>query len=288
MLKELGLFIGWDCGINDEATFFNRRNEKILSICGGGWDNPNVIDKLLGKPEIRKKVVDLLSEDISSLHALFYLGPKFYLKYRAITNIKMPWGWKDPRNIITLPLWLEIFPSAKIIHIFRNGIDVARSLVRRDEVSITGVLKNENYVDRQVKLFKKKGFLRYNLTKLYYSSDKLDPLRKYQMLRLYSFMTFEAGFELWCSYMQRITDSLDSLQNKVINIKYEDFILHPQEHLQRLTRFCSLKINERQIKEIAAYVKSDRRYAYRNDPELINVYQVLEDNHWMCKLGYNR
>lgn len=287
MLKELGLFIGWDCGINDEATFFNRRNEKILSVCGGGWDNPNVIDKLLGRPELRKKVVDLLSEDISSFHAFLYLGPKFYLRYRAITKLNMPWGWKDPRNIITLPLWLEIFPSARIIHIYRNGIDVANSLARRDEVSITRVLKNESYVDRQVKLFKKKGLLRYNLTKLYYSSDKLDPLRKFNMLRLYSFMTLEAGFDLWCSYMQRISNFLDSLQNKVINIKYEDFILDPQKHLQRLAGFCSLPIDEHQIKAVAAYIKPDRSYAYRNDSELLNVYESLEDNYWMRKLGYN-
>ncbi|MBW1793701.1 MAG: sulfotransferase [Deltaproteobacteria bacterium] len=41
------------------------------------------------------------------------------------------WGWKDPRTTLTLPLWLKLFPKARIIHVIRNGIDSALSLWRR-------------------------------------------------------------------------------------------------------------------------------------------------------------
>jgi hypothetical protein len=45
----------------------------------------------------------------------------------------MAWGWKDPRNSITLPVWLKLFPDARVIHIVRNGVDVAESLYRRQQ-----------------------------------------------------------------------------------------------------------------------------------------------------------
>ena len=106
------------------------------------------------------------------------------------------------------------------------------------------------------------------------------------MLRQYSFVTLETGFKLWCSYMQRASNSLDSLKNKVIQVKYEDFILHPQEHLLRLSRFCDLPEDEHRVKEVEANVMPDRRYAYRNNSELLNAYEYFKDNYWMRKLGY--
>jgi hypothetical protein len=41
------------------------------------------------------------------------------------------WGWKDPRNTLTLGLWLRVFPDARVVHVVRHGIDVALSLERR-------------------------------------------------------------------------------------------------------------------------------------------------------------
>ncbi len=41
------------------------------------------------------------------------------------------WGIKDPRLCVLLPLYLDIFPDAKVVHIRRNPDDVAASLCRR-------------------------------------------------------------------------------------------------------------------------------------------------------------
>jgi hypothetical protein len=43
-----------------------------------------------------------------------------------------PWGIKDPRLCILLPLYLAIFPEARVIHIRRNDDDVAASLHERE------------------------------------------------------------------------------------------------------------------------------------------------------------
>lgn len=37
------------------------------------------------------------------------------------------WGFKDPRTIFTAGIFLEEFPHAVILHIIRNGLDVAES-----------------------------------------------------------------------------------------------------------------------------------------------------------------
>lgn len=43
------------------------------------------------------------------------------------------WGWKDPRNTITLAEWLRRFPQAKVIHIVRDQQAVANSIFKRHQ-----------------------------------------------------------------------------------------------------------------------------------------------------------
>jgi hypothetical protein len=41
------------------------------------------------------------------------------------------WGFKDPSTTLTLPVWLELFPGARVLHMVRNGIGSALSLSTR-------------------------------------------------------------------------------------------------------------------------------------------------------------
>jgi hypothetical protein len=43
-----------------------------------------------------------------------------------------PWGFKDPRSLLTLPFWLEAIPEARLVGTFRHPAQVARSLHARD------------------------------------------------------------------------------------------------------------------------------------------------------------
>ncbi len=40
-------------------------------------------------------------------------------RYKRTNGLKA-WGWKDPRNTFTLPMWLSIFPKARVLHVLRN------------------------------------------------------------------------------------------------------------------------------------------------------------------------
>jgi len=42
------------------------------------------------------------------------------------------WGWKDPRNCLTLPFWQRLMPEMRYVICLRNPVDVAASLERRE------------------------------------------------------------------------------------------------------------------------------------------------------------
>jgi len=49
---------------------------------------------------------------------------------------RQPWGWKDPRNSLTLPFWLRLIPDLRVVVCVRNPIEAAWSLHGRDGSSI--------------------------------------------------------------------------------------------------------------------------------------------------------
>lgn len=55
-----------------------------------------------------------------------------------------PWGIKDPRICVLLPLYLDIFPNAKILFIRRQPDDIAASLSHREKPGV-GVMNDEAY-----------------------------------------------------------------------------------------------------------------------------------------------
>lgn len=44
-----------------------------------------------------------------------------------------PWGWKDPRTVLFLPLWRDLVPDARYLFVFRPPWDVVDSLFRRGD-----------------------------------------------------------------------------------------------------------------------------------------------------------
>src|SRR5262249_53841661 len=51
------------------------------------------------------------------------------------------WGWKDPRNSITLPFWQKVFGGLKVVLCVRNPLEVALSLRRRGFPSVSRALE---------------------------------------------------------------------------------------------------------------------------------------------------
>jgi hypothetical protein len=125
VLNLLGVYLGPEEALfgphpqeNKKGYFENRRltrlNELILRQLGGRWDDPPRLPE--GWHE--DPALDPLRERARELIDDTFGG-------------KPLWGWKDPRNSLTLPFWEAIVPEMRHVICVRNPLDVAASLERR-------------------------------------------------------------------------------------------------------------------------------------------------------------
>jgi glycosyltransferase involved in cell wall biosynthesis len=123
LLNLSGLYLGMDSDFdihridNPEGFWENlqfvKLNEEILSAHGGAWDMP------------------------PSLSANWELSPEMIpFRDRAKQIIRQfenhaLWGWKDPRNSLTIDFWKNLLPEMKVLICLRSPLDVVRSLSKR-------------------------------------------------------------------------------------------------------------------------------------------------------------
>jgi hypothetical protein len=87
-------------------------NDAILAELGGGWDLP---------PEVEPAAWSDLAARWRE-RALAALTP---------LQRGEPWGWKDPRNSLTLPFWRGLLPGLQLVICLRHPREIVRSLYRR-------------------------------------------------------------------------------------------------------------------------------------------------------------
>lgn len=250
MLEKLGLFVGSVKERNHEAVFFLKLNNWLFTQSGGAWDNPQPIHYLLKNDQARDLAVDHLKTKLQTPYTLTYLGPRNYLKYRSIPELDFTWGWKDPRTTFTLPVWLALFPNAKVIHIYRHGVDVVSSLkVRQQECLETSAHQ------------RKPAYRLYGRQERFADSLRCS--------------TLDGGFSLWEEYMQEARSHLAMLGSQATEIKYEDFLDNPHYYLEILTEFCDLNATANEVEEVAKGVKRSRAHAYQHDRELSSFAQQV-------------
>lgn len=130
LLKDCGLFLGAEeelagpAADNSEGFWENRNfvglNEEILARFGGTWGEPPALPT---RWEFGPAVEPLLGR-AGELVARFG-------RHRH-------WGWKDPRNSLTIPFWRRLIPALKFVVCVRNPLEVAHSLfVRGDPAGAT-------------------------------------------------------------------------------------------------------------------------------------------------------
>lgn len=121
LLNRSGIFMGLFQEHNAEALRFLKINRLLLKEQGGDWLDP---------VEVHSTEQNFPTND-SLYREHFKLGIESQWYRRWLYNY--PWGWKDPRNTFTLGYWLNRFPEAKVVHIHRDGRQVAMSLFRRNQ-----------------------------------------------------------------------------------------------------------------------------------------------------------
>lgn len=249
LLEELGLFVGVRKDANHEAVFFNKINEWLISQSDAAWDHPEPFHYLVANEEIRGLATDYISRYlIRSPRTVMFLGWEKFQRYGTPLNLDIPWGWKSPLNTYTLPLWLDLFPNAKVLHIFRHGVDVAQSLRSRG--------RWEMQRTRLQRLYYRLKFIHWFWPKpgTFIDSVRCDSL--------------EGGLSLWEEYLSEARRHVLLLNGRATELKYEDFLSEPEQTLGELARFCNLSVNQEAIELVARRVKKERAYAYRGNSEL--------------------
>ena len=99
-----------------EHLRFVELNDELLNALGGAWDLP---------PK---------REENFSHSGLDPLRMKARLLVEKFDSAGL-WGWKDPRNSLTLPFWQNLLPGMKTLIMVRNPLEVAHSMKERNGTS---------------------------------------------------------------------------------------------------------------------------------------------------------
>ena len=130
-----------------EHLGFVAVNDELLNELGGAWDLPPNADENFSDPRLDplRMKARLLIEGFDSASV---------------------WGWKDPRNSLTLPFWHQLLPGLKTVVVVRNPLEVAHSMRERNGTSYSfGLRLWEIYNRRFIEAANGKDWLitHYNL-----------------------------------------------------------------------------------------------------------------------------
>ncbi len=141
LLQHCGLYLGPESEMmppgedNPDGFWENLRfvelNDEILNAVGGAWDLPPLADECFEGETLApaSAKAELLLE-----------------RFRCIPT----WGWKDPRNSLTLPFWRGLLPGLKTVVMVRNPLEVAYSMHRRNGTSYALGLRLWEIYNRRV------------------------------------------------------------------------------------------------------------------------------------------
>src|SRR5437588_10747532 len=105
-----------------EHLGFVTLNDELLSELGGAWDLP---------PKPDQNFADTRLDPLR-------LKARLLIEGFAPANV---WGWKDPRNSLTLPFWQDLLPGLRTLIVVRNPLEVAHSMRERNGTSYSFALR---------------------------------------------------------------------------------------------------------------------------------------------------
>jgi hypothetical protein len=243
ILDRLGVFMGADRQADSESVAFMRINEEILHQCGAFWSEPMSAHFMLAEPAAAQQVAGSIDEAIAAALEQ-YAGPSAWHLGTSRTDLP-PFGWKDPRNTFTLPVWKYVFPSLRVIHIVRHGVDVAASLARRHAEALRAATGES-------------------------VPSALTVIRDHALGVLSSRRgwTLAEALTMWEQYVEKARQEAAALGERALEVRYEDLLLRPEQVVPTIARFCRVPAPQnRELDGLAA----GRAFAYRRNPELVRV-----------------
>ncbi|WP_022793416.1 sulfotransferase family protein [Marinococcus halotolerans] len=257
-LEKAGIFMGEKKEKNNESLFFLELNKWILRQCYARWDEVERYYELEKHPSLKKEIINKMSFDIK-----FYKKLRYLHKNLKFTNLG-EFGWKDPQNTFTVDLWKEIFPKAKIIHIYRNPIDVAKSLQNRE---INNIKNFESSLKNRIK----KNIL----------NKDIDYINSFKVLNL------DGGIDLWEKYMTKAKLVEKKYKGSVYSFSYEEYLRNPKMYLKNISQFLKVDFEDKELNFISQNLDQNRAFAFKKDEELVNYYKEIRNNKIVTDYNYS-
>lgn len=211
-----------------ESVHFQRLNRRIYHDAGSRWGQIDGLIKAMSSADFIEQQTRATRRGLFHERSFLrrkpaiesFLGCELWPK--VCRSEPLVWGWKDPRTSLTFPIWLRVFPRARVVHVLRNGIDVAISVHRRSK--------------------RQRRKLRNRLFPIDYSPPTL---------------SFEYSFHLWELYVSFILDHRRlAPPDRYLEMRYEDLLKAPLHEMRRLVDFAGHSVGDDRL--LAACGRIDR------------------------------
>jgi len=230
LIDRSGYKTGFNKEENNEPTYLIKKNDQLLNAAGCNWENPFDFQSYITEQNLSVSSA-WLKRQLLKINSIELWGGDWFRLRSSLRTGADKWLLKDPRLSITFPVWANLFPNAKILHIKRHGVDVAESL-------------------------------RVRANKLYPSTNNIKKLPRGLRVR-----ELQHGLKLWDYYESSCDRIVQNASDKemCLSIRYEDLLLDTDETVRKISGFLGvcLEHGEEQF-------QSNRAYSFRSSDELVN------------------
>jgi hypothetical protein len=240
VLGKLGVFMGADRQADSESVVFMRINEEILHQCGAFWSEPMAAHFVLAQPDAVEQCAASAREALAAQLDQYAGG--WHLSSKP--HEWPPFGWKDPRNTFTLPVWKQIFPNLRAIHIVRHGVDVAASLASRHAAALRAATGEA--IPPALTVIRDHGL------------GILSSRRGW---------TLAEALTMWEQYVEKARQECAALGERSLEVRYEDLLTQPEQAIPVIARFCGVPLPAPH-EMFTDNLNLGRAFAFRRDTEL--------------------
>lgn len=145
---------------------------------------------------VKPYLLGLSEKDTVKMKSEFERRIRFLLPFRS-----KPWGFKNPRSMFLLPMYWELYPNLKFIHVIRDGRDMCFGNPFVDTPTYWSFISEED-------------------------ARLLSPE--------------ERMMKFWGTSNRRVQDfGNKKLRNRYLPIRFEDICDHPESEIRRIQQFIN-------------------------------------------------
>lgn len=263
--------------------------QKILSLHPDlvGWYEPNA---LWVYPD-PGRLYDSFDENDASEKVKKYIRKKF-LRYQQKNGNRVVME-KSPQNILRIPYVKAIFPEATYLYIIRNPFSFISSVEFKWQKTVTGRgivrrLKDTplSQLHYWVRRYITQQFNKRILQKKYLSiwGPKYNGI--YEDLKTKDILTIIA--KQWAECSRQAEEAMKLFgKDKILRLRYEDFVENPVSHMENICKQCGLEITAEMLESAKATVKADRQNKWQrfSPEELASILPEIQEE--MERHGYD-